>query len=259
MATTLRSLPSGEIAGILPGGGEVLIGSGGLEVRSGALRHPVRDPRETPSSQNRIWKISASSGPQVPGAYSRQEIAAISPSGAYVVTVAETDERIEPSYSLPPELSVYPRHVARPAGGIESATGWLRLWEAATGSPVSSWLWHESPVVGASFTSDGQWLVTITRDACIRRWPVLELPSPDDQQWLAKLGNLVSGMQLSGIADTRPMSNEALQQLRIECTHLLIDRAASHSATANWVLKQRLSLPSEETAKTSNNKRAVQQ
>jgi hypothetical protein len=70
----------------------------------------------------------------------------------------------------------------------------VRVWDTATGQPVSDALKHESPVTFARFSPDGQRVLTISRDAA-RSWdiPPSAAPAPD---WLVPLAEAISGQSV---------------------------------------------------------------
>src|SRR5262249_50121674 len=49
-------------------------------------------------------------------------------------------------------------------GGDSGTAGRARVWGAATGEPVTPWMWHDAKEVGgAAFSPDGDRIVTFTR------------------------------------------------------------------------------------------------
>jgi hypothetical protein len=50
--------------------------------------------------------------------------------------------------------------------------GWLRLYAAADGCPLGSYLWHTSGINALAFSPDGNWLASSSDDGFVKLWPV---------------------------------------------------------------------------------------
>ena len=158
----------------------------------------VRDPRRTRSADSSRWQIT------------EQHLLSVSPSGRLVAVLA----------------------MKTPPGSAQQPQEWVRIQDSLTGSPVSQWLWHESPVLSASFTDDG-WLLTLTAKGRLRRWPA-ELPDLARAAWLDGAAGPLSGMALQSGGETVAIAEPELRKLRADFARKLADAARRGESLAVW-------------------------
>ena len=79
----------------------------------------------------------------------------------------------------------------------------VRLWDAATGQPLTEPLRHAAPVERVRFHPDGQRLTASTTDSTARIWEVPDFPTPAPA-WLPELAEAIS------LSDLRPETALAL-------------------------------------------------
>ena len=87
-----------------------------------------------------------------------------------------------------------------------SADKRARIWEAASGLPASDWFEHDGSVAAVEFSPSGKNLLTASSDGHVRIWRV---PGGGDagtqeRQWLARLGEILSGTRVD------PATNEVV-------------------------------------------------
>ena len=73
--------------------------------------------------------------------------------------------------------------------------GFARLWDADTGQPVSEPLPQGSDINSGCFTSDGNWLATVSADGVARIWEVIGVTNAAPA-WLADLAEAVANKRL---------------------------------------------------------------
>jgi WD40 repeat protein len=115
-----------------------------------------------------------------------------------------------------------------------------RLWDAATGLPLSEPLRHEGQVMHVSFSADGRWLATASHDRTARVWPVpvVDAPAP---AWLPQLAEAVGGWRVgeTGFLETSFASD--LAELRAQLGR--VDPSVSLASWAGWFAGERDGVP----------------
>jgi len=190
-----------QLVGRWPNGSSVAVTGERVEFHSGKEQWNVRDPRLTPSADNRRWHVE------------KQHIISVSRSGQLIATVS-----------------------------IEGLTGQeryghlVRLWDSATGAPVSQWLWHESQILDASFSDDG-WIWTLTAEGRVRRWPAdtADLQTAD---WIDAIAEPASGMRLLSVADVSALDESELTTSRWRFRQQLEAAARGGDQLARWFLRR---------------------
>jgi hypothetical protein len=87
----------------------------------------------------------------------------------------------------------------------------VRLWDAATGAPISPWLSQCS--VGAVWFSDDGWLWVFSDKEGFCRWPA-DTSDLDTSLWIDGMAEPISGMRLSPATDLLPIPEVDLQTAR---------------------------------------------
>lgn len=111
----------------------------------------------------------------------------------------------------------------------------VRVFEAATGLPVSEEMWHNSSVKNIGFAADGQSLLTVTDDGTVRRWN-FAAGGAEKFDWLQGLGEAVTGIRFTpdGFEYMLPaeylrLKNSFMEKLRV---------AAMSDQRACFILRQ---------------------
>jgi TIR domain len=190
----------GQLTGRWSAGATVIVTGQSITMQTATTKWDIRDPRTTPSAENRRLEVS------------KQAILAISHSGRVIATQA--------MFGL----------LGREKGG-----NYVRLWDAATGAPLSPWLWHESSIDLAFFSEDG-WLWTIGGGQ-IRRWPA-DTPDLGSASWIDGMGEPTSGMRLSTVANVEPIPESELHAARILFRRQLQDAAERGTGLLTWFMRR---------------------
>ena len=66
----------------------------------------------------------------------------------------------------------------------------VRIWDAATGSPLSDWIVSDDPVSAVRFSADGRWIVA----SAGWKWAVHPV-TPPAPEWLPELAETVAGKE----------------------------------------------------------------
>jgi hypothetical protein len=103
----------------------------------------------------------------------------------------------------------------RVASGSSDSTA--RVWDAATGYPLTEPLRHEKGLLRVRFTPDQTRLLTVARDSAVRFWDVPLAPAPV-APWLADLGEALAGKRLNARGEMEVVGSEELQALRQQLT-----------------------------------------
>ena len=111
-----------------------------------------------------------------------------------------------------------------------------RLWDAATGHPISIPLRHDGPVLDLQFSLDGRWLVTASADRTARLWRLSRAATPIPE-WLPDL--------LEGIALRRITDDEQVEPVPVEQLFETRRRVTSAEQDAVWTraIPRYLALP----------------
>jgi WD40 repeat protein len=117
----------------------------------------------------------------------------------------------------------------------DNSTETVRVWEAATGTPVSESLWHNSTVSSTAFSDDGNYLLTVTEDGTIRRW-YFPTRGAEKADWVARMGEAVTSIRFTPTgfryllpSEYFPIKAEFLERLRA---------AAKFDETACFILRR---------------------
>jgi hypothetical protein len=109
-----------------------------------------------------------------------------------------------------------------------------RVWDAATGQPLSEPLVHDGRVVRARFSPDGRWLLTAARHGHL--WELFQANSPAPP-WLADLAEAVAGRCIGPDGFEVAVEPDRLAKIR----RLLAGRAqrTPYERWGNWFLADR--------------------
>ena len=91
-------------------------------------------------------------------------------------------------------------------------TGNARLWDGATGLPLSGWVKNGPSLKRAHLSPDGRWALSAAETGTVRVWPVLyaSLPAPP---WLPELAEALAGRRLRDNDILEPVPPERLVTL----------------------------------------------
>jgi WD40 repeat protein len=174
--------------------------------------------------------------------------AAASPAGA-ALTNERTKRRLVPPVDLAADLSalvVSPdgRLVAAPlkSNAQVSSRVWeagsktyARVWDAATGLPLSDHLWHESALKSLAFSHDGQRLMTATERGTLREWFFGDFAG-GTPAWAAHMGEALGGMRVVQGLDAQRLSAEEHARSRREFEAELARAAEAGDEAARFLL-----------------------
>jgi len=115
--------------------------------------------------------------------------------------------------------------------------GNARLWDAASGLPLSGWVKNGATLKRTHLSPDGKWALSAAEAGTARVWPVLPaaLPVP---AWLPELAEALAGRRLR--------DDGALEQVPVERCLTLTKSLAANTADdfygrwARWFLVERM-------------------
>ena len=96
-----------------------------------------------------------------------------------------------------------------------------RVWDAASGRPLTEWLTHDARVATAKLSPDGQRLITASlgRSALIYEVPNAPLPVPD---WLPQLAEALAGQRLTAEGTRQFLTLSNLWLLKGQSSNLAV-------------------------------------
>lgn len=110
-----------------------------------------------------------------------------------------------------------------------------RVWDAATGLPLSERLWHEGAVSYLSFSPDGSDLMTLTNHGLLRRWFCGGFAG-GVPQWATRMGEALGGVTVAGGVDVRRLAPEEYARARRGFEDELRAAAAAGDEAARFLL-----------------------
>ena len=66
-----------------------------------------------------------------------------------------------------------------------------RVWDAASGKPIGAPMKHESGVLSAKFSPDGQRVVTASKDGTARLWDAISVTDKDSNEDISLFAELL--------------------------------------------------------------------
>lgn len=90
-----------------------------------------------------------------------------------------------------------------------TASGDMRLWDVASGTPVTEWLPHNAPVEGIGFDVEGKHVITILQTGEIVTRPLVGLPA-DAETWLMDLAEFLVQHRFDGQGQSRLLGLDEL-------------------------------------------------
>jgi hypothetical protein len=115
-----------------------------------------------------------------------------------------------------------------------------RVWDAATGEPLTEPMRHDNRVNAAAFSPDGSRVVTGSADGTARVW---DLPAALAPAWAADLAEAIAGYRLSDQGVVEPLTDH--YERRVELQRRAIEAAGDDHWTA--LLRWLFAPPAERT------------
>jgi dipeptidyl aminopeptidase/acylaminoacyl peptidase len=110
-----------------------------------------------------------------------------------------------------------------------------RVWDAATGLPLSDRLWHEGDVESLAFSPDGRRLMTATGHGTLRAWFAGDFGGRVPQ-WAARMGEALGGQRVVKGLDAQRLPAEEHARSRREFESALARSAAAGDEAARFLL-----------------------
>ncbi|HEX6185488.1 MAG TPA: WD40 repeat domain-containing protein, partial [Pyrinomonadaceae bacterium] len=112
----------------------------------------------------------------------------------------------------------------------------VRVWDAATGLPLSNQLWHEGALKSLTFSPDGRRLMTATEHGTLRDWFFDDFAGRVPP-WAAHMGEALGGMRVAGGLDAQRLPAKEHSRSRSEFEAALARAAASGDEAARFLLE----------------------
>jgi len=124
-----------------------------------------------------------------------------------------------------------------------SKDGVVRLWDAATGYPLSESLQNGGSINVVEFSPDGRRFLSFADKDALRIWDVVIPPVPVPS-WFCDLVEAVAGKRLSANREIGLVGRNSLQPLRQRFAS--VQESDFYSRWAKWFLWERMSDPAPE-------------
>ncbi|MET0650426.1 MAG: TIR domain-containing protein [Pyrinomonadaceae bacterium] len=110
-----------------------------------------------------------------------------------------------------------------------------RVWDAATGLPLTERLWHENAVSSYAFSPDGARLMTATQTGVLRTWFVGDMRGAVPV-WVGRASEALAGLRVVGGADVQRVTPGENARARREFAEALNAAAISGDEGARFLL-----------------------
>jgi hypothetical protein len=166
------------------------------------------------------------------------EVSATNADAGGALTHGRTKRRLVPPLDSGADLS---KLVLSPDGRLvaaifrEKEKSQARVWDAATGLPLSERLWHENAVASLAFSPDGRRLMTATVRGVLRTWYFGDFAG-GAPSWAAHVSEALGGLHVAGGVDVQRLSSEEHARSRREFVAELERAAAAGDEAARFLL-----------------------
>ena len=92
-----------------------------------------------------------------------------------------------------------------------SDDGAIRLWDLATGHPLSEWLAHDAAINALYVGPKGEWFSAVTQVGSVATWSLNQI-SDGASTWLPALAEYVVRREASDLGRSVPLDNEAMRR-----------------------------------------------